>query len=48
MSANDDPVPPHNLEAERAVLGAVLVKNEAVITAEQLVRAVDFWRRGTA
>jgi hypothetical protein len=42
MSARD--VPPHSLDAERAVLGAVLVDNDALLAAERFVRPEDFYR----
>ncbi|MBM3275947.1 MAG: replicative DNA helicase, partial [Candidatus Sericytochromatia bacterium] len=35
---------PHNLEAERSVLGAILVDNEAFNLAAQVVDAGDFFR----
>ena len=35
---------PHNLEAERSVLGAVLVHNDAFNTAAQVIDARDFYR----
>lgn len=39
-----DPALPHNLEAERSVLGAVLLHNEALDHVEEL-QAPDFFRR---
>ena len=36
--------PPHNLEAERAVLGACLVAADGIAVAHQVVGAGDFWR----
>src|SRR5687768_16532010 len=35
---------PHNLEAERSVLGAILVHNDAFNTAAQVIDAGDFYR----
>ncbi len=37
---------PHNLEAERSVLGAILIHNEAFNYAAQIVRPEDFFRLG--
>src|SRR5690554_3475611 len=39
-----DRVPPHNLEAEQAVLGAILLENDALISAVELVGPEDFYR----
>jgi len=38
-----DRVPPQNLEAEQAVLGAILLEAEALITAMEHLRAEDFY-----
>jgi replicative DNA helicase len=38
-----DRVPPQNLEAEQAVLGALLLESEALITAMERVRVEDFY-----
>src|SRR4030095_14882795 len=35
---------PHNLEAERSVLGAILVHNDAFNLAVQVIDASDFYR----
>jgi replicative DNA helicase len=35
---------PHNLEAERSVLGAILIQNDAYNTAVELLRPEDFYR----
>ena len=35
---------PHNLEAERSVLGAILIHNEAFNYAVEIVRPGDFFR----
>ena len=41
---SDESTPPHNLEAERAVLGACMMKAAAVDVATALIDAADFWR----
>lgn len=38
-----DRIPPQNLEAEQAVLGAVLLQSEALITAMERVQSEDFY-----
>ncbi|AWB46691.1 replicative DNA helicase [Paenibacillus sp. CAA11] len=38
-----DRIPPQNLEAEQAVLGAILLQSEALITAMERVRDEDFY-----
>lgn len=35
---------PHNLDAERAILGAVLLENEALNAAAEVIRPTDFFR----
>ena len=35
---------PHNLEAERSVLGAILVQNDAFNMAAQVLKSEDFYR----
>lgn len=35
---------PHNLDAERSVLGAVLIRNEAINAAVEVIRPEDFFR----
>jgi replicative DNA helicase len=35
---------PHNLEAERSVLGAILLHNDAFNTAAEVIDASDFFR----
>jgi len=37
-------VPPHNLQAEESLLGAMLLSREAVGTATELVTADDFYK----
>src|ERR1700741_3482710 len=39
-----DRVPPHNLEAERSVLGAILLHNDAFNSAAEVIDAADFYR----
>ncbi|MFC5703109.1 replicative DNA helicase [Cohnella faecalis] len=41
-----DRVPPQNLEAEQAVLGAILLESEALITSMERIRAEDFYSVG--
>lgn len=41
-----DRIPPQNLEAEQAVLGAILLQSEALITAMERVRDEDFYNSG--
>ncbi len=41
-------VPPHSLDAERAVLGGVLLENSALNTVLQLLTADDFYSRGNS
>ncbi|MBB6735727.1 replicative DNA helicase [Cohnella zeiphila] len=48
MNGNAEPIlegriPPQNLEAEQAVLGAILLETEALITAMEKIRAEDFY-----
>ena len=38
-----DRIPPQNLEAEQAVLGAILLQGEALITAMERVQTEDFY-----
>ena len=37
-------VPPQNIEAEQAVLGAMLIKKEAIAEVSQILRPADFYR----
>jgi len=39
-----DRVPPQNIEAEQAVLGAMLIKKEAIAEVSQILSANDFYR----
>lgn len=40
-----DRLPPHNVEAEQAVLGAILLQPDVIITVNEILRAEDFYRR---
>lgn len=37
-------VPPHNIEAEQSVLGAIIMDHEAITVASEILRAQDFYR----
>ena len=37
-------VPPHDLEAEQAVLGSMLTDKDAVISAIEILKEEDFYR----
>ena len=37
-------VPPHNLEAEESVLGAMLLSRDAIASAMQCCKAEDFYK----
>ena len=39
-----DRVPPQNIDAEQAVLGAMLIKKEAIAEVSQILRPEDFYR----
>ncbi len=39
-------IPPHSLEAERAVLGAILLERESLPRAVELLRSTDFYKEG--
>jgi len=39
-------IPPHSLEAERAVLGAILLERESLPKAVELLRPSDFYKEG--
>lgn len=45
MQMQGDRMPPHNNEAEQSVLGSVLLRPEALITAMEYLRTNDFYRR---
>ena len=38
-------VPPHSLDAERAVLGGILLENNALAQASEILEADDFYGR---
>ncbi|HLR08672.1 MAG TPA: replicative DNA helicase [Bacillota bacterium] len=40
----NDRTPPHNIEAEQAVLGAIFLEPEAFATASEILRPEDFYR----
>lgn len=44
MEPYSDRLPPQNLEAEQAVLGAILLENEAIYRAVEIIVADDFYR----
>src|SRR4051812_31753802 len=47
VRSSDDPrSPPHNVEAEQSVLGAILVDNGALAAAATVLSADDFYRDG--
>src|SRR5262245_65954047 len=37
---------PHNLDAERSVLGALLIENRAIHQAQEILTGEDFYREG--
>ena len=37
-------MPPQNIEAEKAVLGAMLIKKDAIIEVQEMLRPEDFYR----
>lgn len=39
-----DRMPPQNIEAEKSVLGAMLIKKEAIIEVQEMLQAADFYR----
>ena len=41
-------VPPHELDAEESVLGAMLVSANAISIVSEMLRAEDFYRRSHA
>ncbi|SFI69510.1 replicative DNA helicase [Thermoflavimicrobium dichotomicum] len=40
-----DRLPPHNIEAEQAVLGAILIEPSVLLTVNERLRAEDFYRQ---
>jgi len=41
---NDDRMPPHDLDAEEAVLGSLLIDDEAILKVSDLLKPSDFYR----
>ncbi|MBC1505346.1 DnaB-like helicase N-terminal domain-containing protein, partial [Listeria booriae] len=41
-----DRTPPQNIEAEQAVLGAIFLEPNALITASEILMPDDFYRTG--
>ena len=41
-----DRLPPHNHEAEQAVLGAILIDPSVLATVSEQLKAEDFYRQG--
>jgi replicative DNA helicase len=41
-------VPPHNLEAEESLLGAMLISRDAIAEAQEIVKAEDFYRQSNS
>ena len=39
-----DRVPPHNIEAEQSILGAIFLEPETLITASEIIMPVDFYK----
>lgn len=37
-------IPPHNIDAEQSVLGAMILDREAIITAAEMIRGEDFYK----
>ncbi|MCI8336247.1 MAG: replicative DNA helicase [Peptococcaceae bacterium] len=44
MSGEKDRIPPHNIEAEKAVLGACLLDKDAIVYVLDQIKARDFYR----
>ncbi len=47
MGGNGGPagrIPPHNLEAEESVLGAMLLSRDAIATAMEICKHEDFYK----
>ena len=42
--ATIDRVPPQNIEAEQAVLGAMLISRDAIASAAEMLKPEDFYR----
>ena len=41
-------IPPQNIDAEKSVLGAMLLDKDAIMTAEDKLTAADFYREANA
>ena len=37
-------VPPHSIEAEQSVIGAMLMDKEAIMTAAEIIQGEDFYQ----
>ena len=37
-------IPPHNVEAERAVIGSMIMDSDAILTASEMLCADDFYQ----
>lgn len=37
-------IPPHSIEAEQSVLGAMMVSKEAINTAVEIIKPIDFYK----
>ena len=44
MEAAMKRIPPHSVEAEQAVLGAMLMNKEAVMVASEIISGEDFYQ----
>lgn len=44
MADQNESLPPHNVDAEMAVIGSMLVERDAIITASEMLRADDFYK----
>ena len=48
MQRANERIPPHSLEAERAVLGGLLLQNSAIDVVLEIVKADDFYSEANA
>lgn len=46
MSPVPERIPPQNLEAEQSVLGSMLIEQEAIFAATEIIRPADFYKEG--
>ena len=46
MSSVPERIPPQNLEAEQSVLGSMLIEQEAIFAATEIIRPADFYKEG--